>query len=357
MQRTLSVALDRRSPGVTQTKASGVPGATQRVGALSLVPKLLREHGVDPVAVLAHAGLPANALDDIDARLPYRAVGRMLAEAAGASNLPHFGLLAGALWTIRHMGPMALPLRHCATLGDALRTLTVYQRLNSEGGTAFLVELGDSMVVGYAIYESNVEGVPQIYDVVMALAYRLITELLGTPWRPREVTFARSQPADPEPYRELFRAPLRFDRPHTALHLPGGLLDQPIPGADPNTHKLLLAQLEAATAPHLILGLRRALRLLLLHGNSSGDDVAHALDLHRRTLNRRLKAQGTTFQAILDDVRREVAMQLLRDTGVALDDVALATGYADPSTFVRAFRRWSGTTPAKWREDARRARS
>ena len=352
-----SNALPGNGSGAPQDILPPHTPATQRVGALARIPRLLRENGADPAAVLAHAGLAADVLDDVEARIPYRAIGRMLAEAARATGLPHFGLLVGAEWTPESLGPTGQVMRHCETVGDAVRMLSIYQRLNSDGGTAFVIERADGAVMGYAIYESGVEGVPQIYDVVMALAYRLITELLGTPWRPREVTFARSQPADPEPYRELFRAPLRFDRPHTALHLPGGLLDQPIPGADPNTHKLLLAQLEAATAPHLILGLRRALRLLLLHGNSSGDDVAHALDLHRRTLNRRLKAQGTTFQAILDDVRREVAMQLLRDTGVALDDVALATGYADPSTFVRAFRRWSGTTPAKWREDARRARS
>jgi len=110
------------------------------------------------------------------------------------------------------------------------------------------------------------------------------------------------------------------------------------------------AQIRAATETDLIARLHRALRLLLLYGNSSGDHVAQRLTMHRRTLNRRLKAQGTTFQEVLDGVRWEISRQLLANTGVPLEEVAAAAGYGDTGTFVRAFRRWSGTTPAKWRD-------
>jgi len=132
------------------------------------------------------------------------------------------------------------------------------------------------------------------------------------------------------------------------------MFDRPVPGADPKIRRALEAKIEAATAGDLIVRLHRALRLLLLNGDSSGDDVAQQLALHRRTLNRRLRAQGTTFQKVLDGVRWEVARQLLGSTNILLDDVASATGYADTSAFVRAFHRWSGTTPARWRDGQRR---
>jgi AraC-like DNA-binding protein len=76
------------------------------------------------------------------------------------------------------------------------------------------------------------------------------------------------------------------------------------------------------------------------------------LELHRRTLNRRLKAQGTTFQAVLDGVRAEVACQLLEGTSTSLDDVASTLCYASVSPFMRAFRRWTGVTPGQWRRNA-----
>jgi AraC-like DNA-binding protein len=93
----------------------------------------------------------------------------------------------------------------------------------------------------------------------------------------------------------------------------------------------------------------RSIRLLMLSGHVSGEDTATMLSMHRRTLNRRLKARGTTFQAELDRVRFEVARQLLEGTRLPLDDVAASLAYASVSPFMRSFRRWTGTTPGHWR--------
>ena len=184
----------------------------------------------------------------------------------------------------------------------------------------------------------------------MACGWNFIRELLGPRWNPLKVVFARARPVDPQPYRDFFRARLQFDSDHTAVYLPIRLLDQPVPGADPRTRRQLEAKVEAATATDLLVRLHRALRLLLLAGEGSGDHVAQQLSMHRRTLHRRLRAQGTTFQQVLDGVRWEISRQLLGNTKLSLSEVASAAGYADTSTFVRAFHRWSGTTPVKWRE-------
>jgi AraC-like DNA-binding protein len=99
--------------------------------------------------------------------------------------------------------------------------------------------------------------------------------------------------------------------------------------------------------------LRRALRLLIRRGTARGDEVARFMSMHRRTLNRRLKAEGTTFRAMLDEVRFELARDMLADSSISIVDVGTALGYADPSAFTRAFRRWAGTPPARWRAGAR----
>jgi len=323
---------------------------TQRVGALCLLPALLRELGLELGPLLSSAGLPPAALDSPDNRVPYPALGRLLAESARAAGCPHFGLLVGRLWTLEHMGLVGQLMQHSPTLGDALRTLAVYHRLNSDGGTVFLFESKEVVTLGYAVHQPNVAGIEHIYDAVMVCGLNYIRELLGPQRNPLKVVFARAKPADPRCYQDLFRARLQFDSDHTALYLPKRLLDQPLPGADPRIRRQLEAKVEAATATDLLVRLHRALRLLLLAGEGSGDHVAQQLSMHRRTLHRRLKAQGTTFQQVLDGVRWEISRQLLANTKLPLSAVALATGYADPSTFVRAFHRWSGTTPVKWRE-------
>jgi len=91
---------------------------------------------------------------------------------------------------------------------------------------------------------------------------------------------------------------------------------------------------------------------LLLNGKTSGDDLALMLLMHRRTLNRRLRELGTTFQGVLDDVRFEAARQLLCYSEVSLDEIAASLGYAGVSPFMRTFRRWTGITPGQWRHRA-----
>ncbi len=345
------------APGWRTAFAGATEQWTQRVGALSLVPGLLRQLGLDPETLLASASLPPTALDHPDNRVSYSAVGRLLTESARQAGRPEFGLLAGQLWSLDHMGLLGQLIRHSATLGEALRTLSVYHRLNSEGGAVFLRRDGDTVTLGYAIFQPNYEGVGESYDAVMACACNFVRELVGAHWHPLKVVLARAQPADLRPYREFFRAHVRFDSDHTGLQIPRRLMNRPLAAADPGVRRALQAQIEAATATDLVVRLHRALRLLLLYGDSSGDHIAQQLAMHRRTLNRRLQAQGTTFQEVLDGVRWEISRQLLANTGVPLKEVAAAAGYADTSVFVRAFRRWSGTTPARWRERANGAAS
>lgn len=100
----------------------------------------------------------------------------------------------------------------------------------------------------------------------------------------------------------------------------------------------------------LVSALRRVVCAALAGGMASGDEAARSLNLHRRTLSRRLRAQGTTFQRVLDSVRFEVACKLLADADRPMSEVSARLGYGEPSTFGRAFRRWSGTSPVRWRE-------
>ena len=121
-------------------------------------------------------------------------------------------------------------------------------------------------------------------------------------------------------------------------------------GADPQRLQLARKKALAIGDATLVERVHRTLRTLLLHGRSSGADVAQSLAMHRRTLQRRLRAEGTTFQQVLDRVRFAVAKDLLEDSTAAVIDISAALGYADDVSFIRAFRRWTSTTPGTWRE-------
>ena len=321
----------------------------QRVGAFTALPALIRQLGADPMATLASAGLQHNALDAPENRVPYGALGRLLSGAAECTHCAHLGLIAGRTWRLGDLGLVGELTRHSASVGEALRTLTMYQHLNSAGGLAFLLEHGHTVDFGYAIYYPDAVGADQIYDAALAACFNYLRELCGPEWTPSEVLLAHKNPLDREPYRRLFKVQPRFNAEYSALRFSATWLDRKTEGSDPARRRLALQLANQTDRGLLIDQVFRALRVLLLHGKHSGDEVADMLAMHRRTLNRRLKAEGTTFQQLLDEVRFAVARQLLSDSEITLDDVAATLGYAGVSPFMRTFRRWAGTTPGRWR--------
>jgi AraC-like DNA-binding protein len=327
----------------------------QRVGSLVEIPALLREFGARPAEVLTSVGLAPGALDHADNRIPFAAADALLGACVATTGCPHFGLLVGERCHLSHFGALSQLMRNSSTVGEALGALAVHHRLNSDVGAVFLLEHEDSISLGYTIYRGNVRHPGQIYDVAMAITCNLLRELCGPRWAASEVVLSRAKPLDQTPYRRHFRAPLRFDHDHSALRFPAHWQERALPGADPERHRALTAAFEAQHSGVLASRLHRALRLQLLHGKSSGDDLAQTLSLQRRTLSRRLSAQGTSFQKVLDEVRFDVARQLLEHTRAPISEVAAALCYAEVSAFMHAFRRWTGTTPGQWRRTARPA--
>ena len=337
----------------------GLPGAghwTQRVGAFTEVPRLIAHLGGDPAAALAEAGLAANALAHPENRVPFAACLRLLALAAERTACPHFGLLAGRMWHLCDMGIAGEIARHSSTVGRALEAFTVYQHLNTDAGMTFLLERDGYVDLGYARVAGASIGGAQMHDAVLVACMNAMEELAGPDWRPYEVLLPRAKPRDILQYRALFKITPHFDADQCALRFPAQDMLRPVAGADPA--KRLAAEQRAATVVRplqLLPQVYRALRKLMLENRHSGDEVAHMLGMHRRTLNRRLKERGTTFQEILDEVRFEVARDLLANSDIQLDDVAAALGYAAVTPFMRTFRRWSGTPPGRWRREARAA--
>jgi AraC-like DNA-binding protein len=330
---------------------------SQRVGGFTAVPALIRKLGADPISILADVGLAPNSLDGAEQRIPFAAMGALLRDSARSTGCAHFGLLCGRTWQLSDLGLVGEVVQNSQAVGGALRMLTVYQHLNSEGGLAFLLERGGVVDFGYAIYAPDVVGTSQIYDALMAGGCNFLRELCGADWTPSEVFFPHAKPADIDPHRHFFRAPLRFDSEFCALRFPVHWLDRVVRDADPARLRVAECQAVAAGRGSLTQQVYRALRILLLHGQTSGNDAAQMLAMHRRTLNRRLEAQGATFQEVLDQVRFAVARELLEDSQAAIDDIAESLGYAGVSPFTRSFRRWSGTTPGRWRRTANRGRS
>ena len=325
---------------------------TVRVGPLAGIPAIMHSLGCEPAPVFADTGFKLAQFEDPDIRIPYTAASKLLARCVAATGCQHLGLLEGERSIPSHLGIAGYLLHGAPNVGIALRNLVKYLDLHDQGGVPSLATTGNSTLLGYAIHISGVQAADQIYDLSIAVACNIMRALCGANWNPTEILLMRRPPRDLTPYKHFFRAPLRFDAEESAIVFPTRWLDHQLPSADPLLQDHLEREAEALHAHQhadLIGDLRRLLRQCLSSRQCTATGIARQLGIHERTLNRQLLAEGTSFRQELGRVRHNVSQQLLTGTNATLAEIATALGYADASTFSRAFRRWSGVAPAQWR--------
>lgn len=324
-----------------------------RIGTVNAIPAVLRELGVDPTEVIEGAGVDTVLFDDPDNIISYIKRSHLIDHCVTKTGCQHFGLLVGQRAGIESLGLVGLLAKYSPNVETALCNLVSAMHLHVRGARVDFTVDTHAAMLSYDIYEANTIATAQVGDGALAIMYNLIRSFCGATWRPVEIWFAHRKPDDIRPYRNFFRAPLLFDQTHNAIVFSKYWLRQEIPGADAALERLLQKQINSLEFRHregFLEQVRNVLRAGLVTGHYNADDIAALFSMHSRTLSRRLEAYGTTFRILLDEGRYEIARQMLQDTDLPVSEIASALDYADASAFTRAFRRWSDTTPAVWRE-------
>jgi AraC-like DNA-binding protein len=326
--------------------------ATLRIGATIGVPEVLRDLGADPVEVLNEVGVGIELFDDANNRISFNARGRMMAHCAERTGCPHFGLLVGQKAGLASFGLVGLLARHSPDVEMAIKSLVRFMHLHVRGATTNLTEDSGCSLFEYQIYQKGALGNDQVGAGAVAVAYNILRELCGDDWVPVEVRFAHGKPKNIAPFRSFFRAPLNFDSEQYAVAFSKDWLSRRVSESSPELLELLqreIDKLDVREAGGFEEQVRTLLRTTLVSGHASASQLAELLSMNRRTLNRRLNAHGTSFQKLVDEISFEIARQLLEDTAMGVVQISMLLGYSNASAFTRAFRRWSNTTPAKWR--------
>jgi AraC-like DNA-binding protein len=354
----------RRTVTVRQPASIDIPSTDLdvnrivRAGPLRAVEALLREHGVEPASVLAEAGLPAEALDDDDRWLGFGVAARMLSIAAERSGLPDFGLRLAERTEPASMGVLVQRVRSAPTVRAALQVLRRDFHLHDRGAVPYLVARGDGRAaLGYAPLRHDTAGMAVVYDLAMGIGLKLLRALCGRGFTPLQMSFARAAPRDLQPYRRFFGAPVVFDAVHTQIEFDAAWLARPPADAEAATRGSLQHASRGvdAHAPRTLAERARSVARALLMSDDELSEarIAVELGLHVRTLRRRLVGEVRDgVRAIIDEVRDEMARQLLAETRLPLADIAQALHYADAASFSRAFSRRIGMPPGRWRAQA-----
>lgn len=328
--------------------------ALQRIGPAAVLPALLRELGVDPRPVFAECGLvPEDFV--AAARLPFDQALAVLERATRATARPDLGLLIG-LANDHHCLDKVGDLMDCApTLGEALADYVRVHSGLSQAACAYLLPMGDCVLLGLGVYGRSVPGLDQFHMLVVAVASRIVRALSGGVVQPVEAHFSCRAPADPRLFARALRTEVRFNQPVSGLLLPRSALAVASPTSDPARRTALMAELtetmNLAGVP-VAERVRRFLRAALSLGDATLAGAARHLALSQRSLGRRLAEEGTSFARERDAVRFVMACELLTLTDLPISDIAAALSYTSHSAFVRSFRRWTGKSPSGWRVDA-----
>ena len=328
-----------------------------RVPPLGAIPALLGELGIAAVPVFRSCGVEDEKIfQDQNALLPFSVAGKLLKTCAEITGLPHFGLLVGQRADAESLGAVGLLLRHSPDVITALNELVANLDIHQGGSIAFLGISDEQTMLGYEVYVSGLEGIDQIYDCAMAIGWNILRGLCGSDWFPIEVRLRHSRPKNLKPYRRLFQAPLRFNSSQSGLVFSTRWLSHSLELADPAMRAYFRHKIEEVRSASNLNFREQAQKVLAtLYGrqNCTRDDLAKYLDLHPRTLNRRLKEVGTNFRELQSAVCHEIARQLLRDTTRNISAIAIMLGYSDATAFSRSFKNWHGVSPARWRKNAR----
>ena len=313
----------------------------------------LERQGIERDVLFQSAGVEPGLLTDSNARMPYSDWRALREHAIALTKDRGLGLTIGGN-SSDHMLQIVVQLAvACGTLRDAMRMLERYRVLLGNTIHFDLIEEGDLAYFVCASVLAENESPEFDPEMVLSLVYRVARRFARNDSEDaKEVWFAHPAPAHAARYAEVFRCPVRFDRPRNAILLARLYLDERQPYGDTRMLELLREAAERMLLEHAKPSLADQVRALLRSETDlrkiDAARVARMLRLHPRTFRRQLIAANAPWSALLDETRQRIACDELARGDVSIREVADRLGFSEPSAFTRAFKRWTGKTPAKY---------
>jgi AraC-like DNA-binding protein len=321
-----------------------------------MAPVFLKVYGAaggDVAALIARHDLPSDAAEVREVDLSLDALDAIAEAAAAQSNDPNLGMHLAIRLPRGSYGLLEYVGRSASTIRQAGERFLRYSTLLNDL-VSFRFEDGrlSQRVEGHASCVGRQAG-----EMFIALAVRYLREMANEEWRPSRVGFAHRAPADVSEHESYFRSPITWGGGINFIEVPPDVLDRPVVTRDEMLFSVLDAQAQQLLASRpaksdLLSKIRDAVRAVLEDGQPQLADVAKRMKMSPRTLQRRLGAEGTTFQDVVDSVREELARIYMADEKrrYTIGELAYLLGFSEISALSRAFKRWTGMTPTQWRD-------
>jgi AraC-like DNA-binding protein len=320
--------------------------------------RILESRGVEPGEVFRDAGLDPRRLQEPGARFDDHKLDRAWARATELTGDPCIGLRAAGFTNPGSLQALGFAWLVSDTLYDALSRLVRYSKMISDGAQLELSLSGDQCSLAITDIRFGTSALAQRIDAFWSMHISMCRTVLSEEFTPLSLDLRRPEPPCVADFYALFRAPIRFAARQDRMVFPRDLVEQPLPTAN----RILARHNEQAIADYLKRldadsfsdKVRTRLVELLPSGRFDEGEVARALTVSRRTLQRRLSEEDTTYSILLDEARHELAVRFMGEEGMSIKQATYLLGFSEPGNFSRAFKRWTGEVPSRFREQMSR---
>jgi len=312
--------------------------------------KLLEDYGHDAESIFLEVGIDCEMFLKPGARIAHARVESLWSKVNELIEDPCFGLRGVKFWHPSQFNALGHAWLASGTLREALNRAVRYAHIT---GTDRKNRLEDT-AKGLTVTLSQSLKVPALMDLAMSILMSACRLNYGPDLNPVEVNFIHSKPACAEEYYSYFNAPVNFNADSDCITLPADAVDRRLPIGNPQLAQIhdqyIIRYLAELDKNNIVQRVKGAIIDMLPSGEVSGEKVAERLNMSTRSLQRKLQGARTTFGALLEEVRQELAEHYIHDSTVSLTEIAFVLGYSEYSSFWRAYKRWTKTPPSAIRK-------
>jgi AraC-like DNA-binding protein len=319
----------------------------------------LQKHSVAVRPLLHRAGLPEHAFDDPRHRVSAAAQARFLESAAESMADSAFGLHLAEQANPRGAGMLFYVVSAAKGFGEALALFARYCRIVNESVRIKIARQSERVVVDIGLVGIPRHRASQNMEFGLTVILKVLREITGRDIRPVRVAFVHVRNTELREFERVYGCRVEFGAPSDRLEFANETFALPLITQDPYLLETLRPFCEeAARARNTAIGSVRAsveseVQRLLPHGQAQAQTIAKALGVSVRTLSRRLSAEATTFAEVVDQLRRTLALEYLKEPGFTTAQIAWLLGYEGSTSFNHAFKRWTGRSPSSARSEKR----
>jgi AraC-like DNA-binding protein len=335
--------------------STDLPGPSMLANLMTAAVAYAVHRGVPIEQVADAAGIEPSALIATPERVPEDAVSRILELLSARFPDEPVGLEMATAASVSFLGPLAPVARSVPDLRAGIELFVQYRSVLSTSVELELIDEPPGPLLRFD-HPNDAEFGPQGAEMALVMGARSTSEVFGIPDAVRAV-WIDHRPTGPEArYEEVFGVPVRFDAPYNALLFHAGRLNDAVDPDGGTRLRIMLSHLELVREqlrhqgdPAELRAIREAVTRNAAHGEYGAAALAARLGMSLRTLQRRVANLDTTVQVLIDEVRFATARQLLSDPDLNLLQISVALGYSSEGAFRRAFRRWTGQSPGRYR--------